>query len=87
MVSRLTEKIKMLEDDLKFNISERDRMVKQEHDFYEEETKKLKAEHASLMTALVDRNMTQAQEIANLQALILALRSEISQQKIEIEQA
>jgi hypothetical protein len=71
-----------LEEELAMNRKERDRLLKEQHDYYAREIEKLKADHLQMMTLANERNQAQQQEIHNLQvsklsSLHLALPSYI----------
>lgn len=56
-----------MENQIEVDRKEHELQLKQEHDFYLKETERLKAEHSSIMNALLDRNAAQAKKIQNLE--------------------
>jgi hypothetical protein len=64
---RLEENVKLLENQIELDRKDLERLVQQEQDFYLKEVDRLKAEHSSMMNALLDRNAIQAKKIQNLE--------------------
>ncbi len=85
LVIRLEEKVNLLESQLEIDRKENERLIKQEQEFFEKEADRLKAEHATMMNSLLDRNAAQSKEIQKLHDLILVLRAELTKQKAELE--
>ncbi len=67
----MEEKVNLLENQIEVDRTEHHRLVKQEHEFYLREVERLKAEHASIMNALLDRNAAQTIKIQNLEVSLL----------------
>lgn len=84
---RLEDRIKLLEEELELNRHEHTRNLQHERDRCNEEIARLKEEHASLMNALIERNMAQTKEIGTLQSLITTLRAELTTQRKELQDA
>lgn len=84
---RLEDRIKLLEEELELNRQEHTRNLQHERDRCNEEIARLKEEHASLMNALIERNMAQTKEIGTLQSLITTLRAELTTQRKELQDA
>lgn len=84
---RLEDRIKLVSEELELTRQEHSRNLQHERDRCNEEIQRLKDEHASLMNALLERNMTQSKEIATLQSLITTLRAELTTQRKELQEA
>jgi hypothetical protein len=65
----LTDKIRILEEELQLTRQEKDKLLQEEHDHYLKEIEKLKNEHRLLMINLHEKNAQQTDEILRLQVI------------------
>lgn len=86
-MQRQQDRIHLLEEEIEIHRREHTRDLQAAQDQCNTEIERLKAEYATMMNALLERNVAQNKEMSALHALITTLRSEITVQRQELQDA